>query len=108
MIVIDNCCQVRNAITKAIPTASVILDVYHFIKRCESVSHSGFEHVKHAAIVSFPHNVVMYACLALVKCMGNFRDTHLLLDMLQQSSMGPKTHFEALWQKILLIQSYTQ
>jgi hypothetical protein len=81
MVVVDNCCQVRNAIVKAIPTASVVLDVYHFMKRWESVSHSGSMHIMHAAIVSFPHNVVVYACIALVKYMRKFGDTHLSLDI---------------------------
>lgn len=34
MVVVDNCCHVRNAITNAMPNARVVLDVYHMIMRC--------------------------------------------------------------------------
>lgn len=33
MVVVDNCCQMRNAIQKAIPSICVVLDVYHFQRR---------------------------------------------------------------------------
>lgn len=33
MVVVDNCCQVRTHIVRAIPDSQVVLDVYHFMKR---------------------------------------------------------------------------
>jgi hypothetical protein len=33
MVVVDNCCQVRGAISKALPGVHVALDVYHFMMR---------------------------------------------------------------------------
>jgi hypothetical protein len=34
MITVDNCCHVRSQIMKALPDVQVVLDVFHFIKRC--------------------------------------------------------------------------
>jgi hypothetical protein len=33
MVVVDNCCTVKNYIIKALPEANVCLDVFHFINR---------------------------------------------------------------------------
>lgn len=33
MVVVDNCCHVRNFIVKAMPEICVLLDVYHFLMR---------------------------------------------------------------------------
>ena len=33
MVVVDNCCHVRRAIERALPNASTVLDVWHFIMR---------------------------------------------------------------------------
>ena len=33
MVVVDNCCHVRNAIKKALPKTLIVLDVYHFLMR---------------------------------------------------------------------------
>ena len=33
MAVMDNCCQVRSAIKKALPDVHIVLDVYHMLKR---------------------------------------------------------------------------
>jgi len=38
MLVVDNCCHVRNAVLRAIPTICVLLDVYHFLMRPPPVS----------------------------------------------------------------------
>jgi hypothetical protein len=32
--VVDNCCHVRSKIKKALPDINVVLDVWHFQKRC--------------------------------------------------------------------------
>lgn len=61
MVVVDNCCQVRNAVARSIPSASIVLDVYHFLKRCvRPVSQLGLECIIHAAVVSCPHNVIVH------------------------------------------------
>jgi hypothetical protein len=31
MVVVDNCCQVRSQLTKAMPDIRVVLDVHHFL-----------------------------------------------------------------------------
>ena len=33
IVVVDNCCHVRRAIERALPNASTVLDVWHFIMR---------------------------------------------------------------------------
>jgi hypothetical protein len=33
MVVVDNCCQVRSQLTKAMPDIRVVLDVHHFLMR---------------------------------------------------------------------------
>jgi hypothetical protein len=33
MVVVDNCCHVRGAITQPFPDTHVVLDVYHFLAR---------------------------------------------------------------------------
>jgi len=33
LVVVDNCCHVRQTVTKVLPDAHVVLDVFHFIKR---------------------------------------------------------------------------
>jgi hypothetical protein len=33
MVVVDNCCHVRNAVKKALPKTLIVLDVYHFLMR---------------------------------------------------------------------------
>lgn len=33
MVIVDNCCQVRKAVLKALPEVHVALDVYHFMMR---------------------------------------------------------------------------
>ncbi|KAM6489712.1 hypothetical protein JOM56_014735, partial [Amanita muscaria] len=33
MVVVDNCCHVRHAVERALPNASTVLDVWHFIMR---------------------------------------------------------------------------
>ena len=38
MAVVDNCCSVRNQLTKAMPDLQVVLDFYHFLMRCVSKS----------------------------------------------------------------------
>ena len=33
IMVVDNCCHVRNEVCKCFPDIAVVLDVYHFLKR---------------------------------------------------------------------------
>jgi len=38
MVVVNNCCHVRSAIAQVFPDAHVVLDIYHFLAWCASVS----------------------------------------------------------------------
>jgi len=38
LVVVDNCCNVRNTVAKVLPDAHVVLDVFHFIKRWVELS----------------------------------------------------------------------
>ena len=48
MVVVDNCCQVRSQLTKAMPDIRVVLDVHHFLMRWAASNQPGsFDSPRH-------------------------------------------------------------
>jgi hypothetical protein len=55
MAIVDNCCHVRNAITRVLPDTHVVLDVYHFLMRWDGMAILGISRVLQHTSVSQAH-----------------------------------------------------
>ncbi|KAJ6450330.1 hypothetical protein DFH09DRAFT_1400157 [Mycena vulgaris] len=59
MIVVDNCCQVRSEILKALPEIAICLDVYHFMMRYLAVIINGMNNPHRGEVATDVRNAIL-------------------------------------------------